>query len=49
MKEMETSYEQRFNFTDNQVQNSWYTVRESRKRGRDQKTLISKTIITVQF
>ena len=49
MKEMETSYEQRFNFTDNQIQKSWHTVREPRKFGRDQKTLISKTIITVQF
>ena len=49
MKEMETSYEQRFNFTDNQVQNSHHTVRESRKLGRDQKTLISKNIITAQF
>ena len=35
MKETETRYEQRFNFTDNQLQNSWHKVRESRKLGHD--------------
>ena len=43
LRETGASYEQRFNFTDNQWQNIWPKVRKSKKKKKeqDQKTLIS--------